>query len=439
MTADPTTTAPRRSRAPIPPAARRTVLASFMGSLFEWYDFGIYGTTSALVFNQVFFPKENAALGTLLALTTAAVGYFTRPIGGIIFGHFGDRVGRKQLLVITMLVMGIPTVLVGLMPSYATIGIAAPLLLLFMRLLQGIGLGGEYAGAALATIESVPENRRGFFGSIPQLGNPVGGVIGTLLVLAATSIAGDQVYAQWLWRIPFLLSAVLLVYALIVRLRLVETGDFHKLAETRGVEKSPLLTVIRYHWKPLLLGLGARCADAISGNIAIVPYIVTFLHLSNTTSLATTVIPAIFAIPLMLGMGAISDRIGRKRMFVIGLCVLACTIFPLFGLLSTKIFGLMVLGIVIMKLGNSTQFAVQSAFLADIFPTEVRYTAVSLVYQVSAIIGGLTTPACVAILIGSHGSPWLLASLITAAILVSIGCALAMRSKVRLDTVAPVA
>ena len=432
------TVGPDDGRAPISPGARRTVLASFLGSLFEWYDFGIYGTTSAIVFDQVFFPKESPAVGTLLALTTAAVGYFTRPIGGIIFGHFGDRVGRKQLLVITMLIMGIPTLIIGFLPGYATIGILGPILLLLMRLVQGVGLGGEYAGAALATIESVPRNRRGFFGSIPQLGNPIGGLLGAVLVLAATSIAGDDVYAAWLWRAPFLISVVLLVYAMVVRLRLVETGDFHKLVEDRGVQKSPLITVLRYHWRPLLLGLGARCADAISGNIAIVPYIVTFLHLSNSTSLATTIIPAIFAVPLMLSMGAVSDRIGRKRMFVIGLCVLAVTVFPMFALLNTKIFWLMVLGIVIMKLGNSTQFAVQSAFLSDVFPTEVRYTAISLVYQLTAIIGGLTGPACVAILIAANGSPWPLAAAVTAAILVSVGCAIAMRTRVRSETMQPV-
>lgn len=418
---------------PISPAARRTVLASFLGSTFEWYDFGIYGTTSAVVFNAVFFPQEDPALGTLLALTTVAVGYFTRPIGGIVFGHFGDRVGRKKLLVVTMLLMGIPTFLIGLLPSYATIGTAAPILLLVCRLLQGIGLGGEYAGAALASIESVPESRRGFFGAIPQIGNPVGGVLGSILVLVSTSVAGDAVYAAWLWRVPFLLSVILLVYAMIVRLRLVETGDFHRMSEQRGVEKSPLVTVLRHHWPALLLGLGARAADAISGNVAgavVIAYITTYLHLSNSISLLTTILPAFVSIPLMLWAGRAADRIGRKRMFVYGLVALALSVFPLFGLLDTKVFWLMVLGVVIFKLCNSTQFAVQSSFLAGMFPTEVRYTAVSLVYQVGAIIGGLTAPACLAILIASDGSPWPLAAAITGSVLVSVACAAGIRGRV---------
>lgn len=428
-------------RTPIPPAARRTIFASFLGSTFEWYDFGIYGTTSAIVFNQVFFPGENPALGTLLALVTVAVGYFTRPIGGIIFGHFGDRVGRKKLLVITMLIMGIPTFLIGLLPSYGSIGMAAPILLLVMRLAQGIGLGGEYAGAALAAIESVPRDRRGFIGSIPQIGNPVGGVLGSLLVLASTGIFGDDMYAGWLWRVPFLLSIVLLVYAMVIRLRLVETGDFHELVAKRGVERSPLLAVVRHHWAPLLLGLGARSADAISGNVAgtvVIAYVTTYLHDSNSLGLVTTLIPSILAIPLMLVVGAFADRIGRKRVFVYGLLALTVAVFPMFGLLDTRIFWLMVVGVTIYRLCNSSQFAVQSAFLADIFPTEVRYTGVSLVYQTGAIIGGLTPPVCLAILIASDGNAWPLMLALAGSTLVSVACAIAIRSRVSAGTAQPV-
>lgn len=426
----------RPARAPIPRAARRTIFASFLGSTFEWYDFGIYGTTSAIVFNQVFFPNDDPALGTLLALTTVAVGYFTRPIGGIVFGHFGDRVGRKRLLVITMLIMGVPTFLIGLIPSYASIGIAAPILLLVMRLCQGIGLGGEYAGAALAAIESVPQNRRGFIGSIPQIGNPVGGVLGSIFVLLSTTIAGDDVYAAWLWRVPFLVSVFLLVYAMVIRYRLLETGDFHELVKERGVEKSPLWTVLRDHWRPLLLGLGARSADAISGNVAgtvVIAYVTTYLHDSNSIGLVTTLIPSILAIPLMLLMGVYADRIGRKRVFVYGLLALTVAVFPMFGLLDTQVFWLMVVGVTIYRLCNSSQFAVQSAFLADVFPTSVRYTGVSLVYQVGAILGGLTPPACLAILIASGGNPWPLATALAVSTLVAVVCAIAIRSRVGVD------
>ncbi|MGN6324403.1 MFS transporter [Pseudolysinimonas sp.] len=438
MTDTPTsapTRAPGRDR--LTPQARRSVLASFVGSTFEWYDFGLYGTTAALVFNRVFFPTTDPAVGTLLALVTTAVGYFTRPIGGIIFGHFGDRVGRKRLLVITMLGMGIPTLVIGMIPSYATIGVAAPILLLLMRLLQGIGLGGEYAGAALATIESVPGARRGFFGSIPQLGNPVGGVLGSLLVLACTFFAGDEVFAAWLWRVPFLLSAILLAYALVVRLRLVETGDFRKLAEEKKVVKAPLVAVVRHHWAPLLLGMGARAADAITGNVAggvTIAYIVTYLKQTDSVSLVVNIVPSIIAIPLMLGVGALSDRSGRRRTYVIALLILAVTVFPMFALLDTRIVFLMIVGITIFRLANSAQFAVQSAFLADIFPTEVRYTAISLVYQVTSIIGGLTPPLALAILIATGGSPWLLCIVVAVVVALSALCAGLMRSRVRPET-----
>jgi len=438
MTDTPTSTPTRTpGRERLTPQARRSVLASFVGSTFEWYDFGLYGTTAALVFNKVFFPTADPAVGTLLALVTTAVGYFTRPIGGIIFGHFGDRVGRKRLLVITMLGMGIPTLIIGVIPSYATIGVAAPILLLLMRLLQGIGLGGEYAGAALATIESVPSARRGFFGSIPQLGNPVGGVLGSLLVLGCTFFAGDEVFAAWLWRVPFLLSAILLAYALVVRVRLVETGDFRKLAEEKKVVTAPLVAVVRHHWAPLLLGMGARAADAITGNVAggvTIAYIVTYLKQTDSVSLVVNIVPSIIAIPLMLGVGALSDRSGRRRTYVIALLILAVTVFPMFALLDTKIVFLMIVGITIFRLSNSAQFAVQSAFLADIFPTEVRYTAISLVYQVTSIIGGLTPPVALAILIATGGSPWLLCIVVAVVVALSALCAGLMRSRVRPET-----
>ena len=425
------------SRERLTPQARRSVLASFVGSTFEWYDFGLYGTTAALVFNKVFFPTADPAVGTLLALVTTAIGYFTRPIGGIIFGHFGDRVGRKQLLVITMLGMGIPTLIIGVIPTYGAIGVAAPILLLLMRLVQGIGLGGEYAGAALATIESVPGQRRGFFGAIPQIGNPVGGVLGSLLVLACTTFAGDEAFAAGLWRLPFLLSGLLLAYALIVRLRLVETGDFRKLADQKGVERAPLFTVVRHHWAPLLLGMGARAADAITGNVAgavTIAYIVTYLGQTYSIGLIVNLVPSLIAIPLMLGVGALSDRTGRRRTYVVSLLVLAVAVFPMFALLDTTTVLLMILGITIFRLANSAQFAVQSAFLADIFPTEVRYTAISLVYQVTSIIGGLTPPVALAILIKTHGSPWLLCTIVALIVVLSAVCAGLMRSRVRPET-----
>lgn len=418
-------------------AAKRTVLASFLGSTFEWYDFVLYTTVSTLVFNQVFFPEQNAAVGTLSSLVTVAIGYIARPLGAVIFGHFGDRVGRKKLLVATMLIMGIPTLIIGCLPGYAQIGVAAPILLMICRVLQGIGLGGEYAGAALATIESVPESQRGFYGAIPQLGNPVGGALGTIFVLCCTYFAGDELFAAWLWRVPFLLSTVLLVYALIVRVRMEETGDFARLVKENKVEKSPVQAVLRYHWKALLLGLGARASDAISGNVAgtvVIAYVATYLHMSNSIGLVATLVPTLIAIPLMLITGKISDRVGRKRIFVFGMVLVALSMLPMFAMLNSKIVPVMVLGVVMMRTCNMMPFAVQSAFLADIFPVEVRYTGVSLVYQVSAIIGGLTPAACLAILIWSDGNAYVLALILTVVCALSALCGIAMRPSVRRDT-----
>ncbi|WP_425824986.1 MFS transporter [Streptomyces fractus] len=417
---------PRPDPPRIAPTARRTVLASFLGSTFEWFDFALYGTTAALVFNDVFFPTQSSTIGSLMALTTTAVGFFARPIGGLVFGHFGDRTGRKKLLIITMLLMGIPTFVIGLLPGYATIGAAAPVVLLLMRVLQGIGLGGEYAGAALATIESVPEERRGFFGSIPQLGNPVGGILSSGLVLLCTWLAPGDTYREWVWRVPFLLSGVLLVYTLAVRSRLAESGDFARLKKRGGVEKAPVVTVVREHWARLLLALGARAADAITGNVVgpvVTAYIVTYLHKSDSIGIVGMMVPSIICLPMMLYLGRIGDRYGVRRTYLWSVLSMAVTAYPMFALLHTGTLVWMVLGITVFRLCNSAQFAVQSTFLAELFPTEVRYTAVSLVYQLGAILGGLTPPVAYAILVASDGSPWWLALAVVGAVLFSVACA----------------
>lgn len=420
---------PRPEEPRIAPTARRTVLASFLGSTFEWFDFGLYGTTAALVFDEVFFPTQSTAIGSLLALTTTAVGFFARPIGGLVFGHFGDRTGRKKLLIMTMLLMGVPTFVIGLLPGYATLGAAAPVVLLLMRILQGIGLGGEYAGAALATIESVPEKRRGFFGAIPQLGNPVGGIFSSGLVLLCTWLSSDAQYEAWVWRVPFLLSGILLVYTLVVRTRLAESGDFAQLKQEGGVEKAPLVTLLRRYWAPLLLALGARTADAVTGNVVgpvVTAYVVTYLHRSDSIGIIGTMIPSIICLPVMLCLGRIGDRFGVRRTFVWSVLSMAVTAFPMFALLQTGTLVWMVLGITVFRLCNSAQFAVQSTFLAELFPTEVRYTAVSLVYQVGAIVGGLTPPVAYAMLVASNGSPWWLALAVVGSVLFSAACAAAI-------------
>jgi MFS transporter, MHS family, shikimate and dehydroshikimate transport protein len=242
------------------------------------------------------------------------------------------------------------------------------------------------------------------------------------------------------WRIPFLLSGVLLVYAMIVRVRLVETGDFQQVKRDRGVEKAPLLTLVRHHRGPLLLGLGARSADAVAGNVAgvvVIAYTVDHLNMSHNISLINNILPHALSIPLMLCAGRFGDAIGRKRLFVYGLAATAFATFPLFGLLNTRSLPLMVLGITVFRLCDSTQFAVQSAFLADVFPTEVRYTAVSCVYQISSIIGGLTPPAAAAILIASPGSPCPLAAASVGVFAVSVACAAALPSRVRADSAVP--
>jgi MHS family shikimate/dehydroshikimate transporter-like MFS transporter len=416
------------------PTARRTVIASFVGSTFEWYDFGLYGTVSALVFNKVFFSGVSPVVGTLLALTTTAVGFFTRPIGGIIFGHFGDKIGRKSLLVWTMLLMGIPTLLIGFLPGSATWGTAAPIVLLVLRLIQGIGLGGEYAGAALATIESVPHHRRGFFGSIPQIGNPFGGLLSGAMVLITTTLFPGSEFSSWAWRIPFVVSVILLVYAMIVRLHLVETRDFTRLKETSATARVPIANVFRHHLRPFLLALGARCIDAVAGNIGgavVLAFVTQYLHMAYNVVPTGNLVEGIIAVPYMLYIGYLGDKFGRRRIFILGLALIGIFTVPHFALLSTKVPVVMWVAILIAGICNRTQFAVQSTYFADVFPVEIRYTAISLVYQLSAIVGGLTPPAAFALLIAAHGKPWPLTFAIMGVSAMSVICAYFLRDRTR--------
>jgi len=409
---------------------RRVVLASFIGATFEWFDFALYGSSAAVVFNVLFFPEVNPLLGTLAAFATGALGYITRPLGGILFGHFGDRLGRKSMLVTTMLIMGISTVAIGVLPTYTAIGVGAPVILLILRMLQGIGLGGEYAGAALATIESAPERRRGFFGSLPQVGNPAGGLLATLLVGAFSALPEDA-YLSWGWRVPFLLSAVLLGVGLYVRISLTETADFAEVRAEGATERFPLLEVLRRYRRNFALAFGSRVVDAVAGNLynAIgVAYLVTTLGLPRSTGLfATSAAMAvqIFYMPLV---GRYSDRIGRRRLYLIGVAVTGLFSFPFFLLLDTRSTVLIWLAMIVgLAIGSGTEFAVQSTLMTEMFPARVRYTALSLVYQLSAVIGGLTPVAATYLLLVADGRPWLVAGALLVVAAISFACTLGLR------------
>src|SRR5215217_3095872 len=349
-----------QAAAPSPSTVRKVALAAMAGSAIEWYDFFIYLTAAALVFGPLFFPGGSEVAGVLASFSTAAVGFVARPIGGILFGHFGDRLGRKPTLVIALLTMGTATTLVGLLPTYQTIGVAAPIALFVLRFLQGLAVGGQWGGAVLLATEYAPEGKRGYYGSFAQMGVPVGLLLGNTIFLLLSGIFGEQAFAAWAWRIPFLLSVILIGIALYIQLRLEDTPVFRRLEERQheGEEaesRSPVLEVLRDHPKQVLIA-------AVVEGVAIV------------------------------GMSAVSDRVGRRPVFMAGAALLGLWAFPLFWLVNTKSFALIVIALCIAQFFLGMMYGPQAALFAEMFSARVRYSGASIGYQGASVFAGGLAP-----------------------------------------------
>lgn len=392
-----------------PGLMRRVANASLAGSLLEWYDFYLYGFAAALVFGPLFFPSDNPTMGTLASLGTFAVGFIARPIGGIIFGHFGDRIGRKTMLVMTLIIMGGASVVIGILPTYGQIGVAAPILLVLMRVLQGIGLGGEWGGAVLMVVEYSPEDKRGWWGSVIQLGACLGQALATGLLFAFSYFLTNQDFLAWGWRIPFLLSGVLLVVGLFIRLKILETPSFQKAKESDEVIRFPLLTVCRNNWRSLL-----ACFGVYLGGIT-VPF---FLHGVYLTSYGTGVlgldrssvllgVAALHAtvyVAMTLAGGRAADKIGPYRVIRIGMMALVPSSVLAVLLLGDSIPQLLV-STIIFALPMWWSWGALPAYFAQSFPTNVRYTGISLSAQSATIIGGLV-PIILTLAITQSHSIW---------------------------------
>ncbi len=408
-------------------------LASLIGTTVEWYDFFIYGTITGLVFNKQFFPSDDVFVSTMLAYTVYAVGFVTRPVGGILFGHFGDRIGRKPLLVITLLIMGISTFLVGLVPTYASIGVAAPLLLLFLRLLQGIGLGGEWGGAVLMSFEYAPRERRGFYACFPQVGLAIGLCLATGVVALLSSTLTDDAFQSWGWRVAFLISIVLVGVGLFVRLRILETPEFARVRDGRKIVAVPVGEVIRDYKKNVLLGWGARYIDGVVFNIYAVftiAYLVGILHYDKTAILSSISIAAfvlIFTIPVF---SRLSDRIGRRTVFGWGAFACGAVAFPLMWAMHYSGSPLVAGLAIVLALGvvYAPVYGPEAALFCELFDTRVRYTGISVVYQVSGIVSSSITPlVATALLKANDGAPWYIAAYIAIVALISALSTWAMR------------
>jgi MFS family permease len=411
---------------------RRVAAASLVGTTIEWYDFLIYATMAGVIFNQYFFPKGDAFVNTMLAYGTFAAGFLIRPFGGLLFGHFGDRIGRKPLLVLTLMIMGVATCLIGLLPTYDTIGIWAPILLLALRLIQGIALGGEWGGAVLMSYEFAKPEERAYYASFPQIGLAVGLCLSTGVVTFLSYILSNADFVAWGWRVAFLLSIVLLAVGLFIRLRVLETPEFTKQAR-KEIARVPMWEVLRDYLGPVVLGWGARLIDGIVFTIyAIFPlsYLTTVAKIPRTTVLAAITAAAFILIFTIPYASRLADRMGRKKMYVVFSLINGFVTFPALWLMQYSGSDLIASACIVVVLGVIWAFVYgpQAAMFCDLFDTRVRYTGVSLVYQIGAIFSVSLTPlAATALLQANNNQPWLIATYVSAAGVISASCAALMK------------
>ncbi|TRW88868.1 MHS family MFS transporter [Mycolicibacterium sp. 018/SC-01/001] len=393
-------------RAPL----KRVVTASALGTTVEYYDFTLYATTAALVFDKVFFPSASPLIGTLAAFATYFVGYLARPLGGILFGHFGDKLGRKNVLIVTMLLMGFGTFSIGLLPSYDTIGIAAPILLVLIRLIQGLGMGGEYGGGVLMALEHSPRDRQGFFTSFVHIGTPAGVLIPVGLVAMLDAWLPEGAYAEWAWRLPFLASIVLIGVGVFIRLRVTESPEFVQMRERKAVQSLPAREVVTRYGGTLFTSVLAKIAESGLFNIY---YVVAIAYV--TTELGQPRGPVLMAVLIACAVecltlplfGALSDRIGRRRVYIAGALFQAAFSIPFFLLLQTGEFALMTAAMTLgLAIGHGSMYGVQGALFSNLYPVNVRYTGLSMTQQIGATLGGGLSPMIGTALLAANGGNW---------------------------------
>ena len=396
---------------------RKVALTSLAGTSIEWYDFFLYGTAAAIIFPKAFFPSDMPAMVALIAsFSTFAVGFLARPLGGIIFGHFGDRVGRKQTLVLALLIMGTSTTLIGLLPTYATIGYIAPLILVLLRFVQGLAIGGQWGGAMLLVTESAPADKRGWYGAYAQAGAPIGVILANLAFLGVSGGMSEDAFLDWGWRLPFLASIVLIGVSLYVQLNLEDTEAFKKLANNQSVgsiedtpiRRSPIVEVIVNYPKRIFLAAGAFLSIQVTFYI-LIAFIMAYgvnspsVMLSRDTMLTAVLVAAMIMVPAQFWAAGLSDRVGRKRVYLWGAALSGIWAFALFPLVDTGNIYIVTGAIAVGLIFTGMQYGPQAAFFTELFSTEVRYSGASLGYQIGAILGGALAPTIAVMLWNTYG------------------------------------
>ena len=407
---------------------KKVALTSLSGTSIEWYDFFLYGAAAGLVFPKLFFGEVDPTTALILSFLTFAAGFIARPVGGIIFGHFGDIVGRKKTLVIALMLMGVSSTMIGLLPTYETIGIAAPLLLTFLRFCQGIAIGGQWGGAMLLVTESAPSNRRGFYGAYAQAGAPVGVILANIAFISVSSLTTEEDFLSWGWRIPFLISFVLVLISMYIQLRLEDTKAFKELEaiksqdqdNRRQIKSSPILEALRRYPGRISLAAGAFLSIQVTFYILvafILAYGVQTTELSRNDILMAVLIGSALMVPTQFVFSDYSDKHGRKGIFMTGAVLTALWSFALFPLIDTGNFYLVIVGVTGGLVFLGMMYGPQAAFFAELFSTEVRYSGASLGYQIGAIIGGSFAPTIATLLWKNYGIFWVSAYIAFASLL----------------------
>ena len=415
---------------------RKAAFASVVGTSIEWYDFFLYGTAAALIFPGVFFPESSDYAGQLESFATLAVGFAARPVGAAIFGHWGDRIGRKATLIITLLLMGVSTALIGLLPGSDTIGLAAPTLLVFLRLLQGIAVGGEWSGSVLLAMEWGDQKKRGLMGSYAQIGVPVGLILGTGGMSLLSATMSEEAFLGWGWRIPFLASLVMVAIGLWVRLKILETPMFAELVKSKKTAKLPVIEVCKRYPKEILLSAGARFAEQMPFYVFttfVLTYVVSEAELSETFALNAVMCAAAIELFMLPFFSRMSDQIGRKKVYLAGVVGIGIYGFIYFGMLNTGVAALVFVAILLSLIPHDAMYGPQAAMIAESFPTSLRYAGAGIGYQLASVFAGGPAPLIAAILLEETGSGYSIAAFIVFACVVSYLCVKALPDRSRSD------